>query len=149
VEHPRRNRSWGRAWLGLALALAVHVIDEAANDFLAVWNPAVAAIHGRLPWVPLPTFTFPVWIGGLTAGVVLLVLLAPFAFQARPWMRPVSCVLAAVMLGNALGHLAASAAGGWWAPGAYSSPLLLAAAALLMLRARASAARDTARSATV
>ena len=30
---------FGRAWLGLAGALALHVTDEALTDFLSVYNP--------------------------------------------------------------------------------------------------------------
>lgn len=149
MEDGKLGRSWGRAWLGLAFALAVHVADEAAHDFLAVWNPAVEAVRSRLPWAPLPTFTFPVWIGGLAAGIALLLALSPFAFRARPWMRPVSLGLGALMVANALGHLGASAAGGWWAPGVCSSPLLLAAASLLLWQARGSAPTGRARPTTV
>ena len=149
MQDGKLARSWGRAWIGLALALAVHVVDEAAHDFLAVWNPAVETMRSRFAWVPLPTFTFSVWMGGLAAGIVLLLALSPFAFRARPWMRPASFALGTVMVANALAHLAASMVGGWWAPGVCSSPLLLVAAALLMWRARPSAPTGRARPSTV
>jgi hypothetical protein len=139
MEDRQLHRSWGIAWLGLAFALAVHVIDEATNDFLAVWNPAVEAVRGHIPWAPLPTFTFPVWIGGLTAAIVLLLVVSPWAIRGRAWMRPASYALAILMMANALGHLAASVAGARWMPGVYSSPLLLAAAVHLLLRTRAAA----------
>ena len=137
MEHARLDRSWGLAWLGLALALALHVLDEAAHGFLAVWNPSVTALRDRVPWLPLPTFTFPVWIGGLAAGIALLLLLAPGAFRALPWMRPLSLALATVMVANALAHVAASLAGVW------SSPLLLVAAANLLWQASTSPRRQT------
>ena len=38
---------YGRAWVALAAALAVHVTDEALTNFLAVYNPTVRAIRGR------------------------------------------------------------------------------------------------------
>src|SRR5256885_3873849 len=55
----------GVAWLALCGGLAIHVADEALTDFLSVYNPAVRAIRARFPFLPLPTFTFPVWLGGL------------------------------------------------------------------------------------
>src|SRR3989304_10635532 len=79
-------RRFGWAWVGLALLLGVHVADEALTDFLSVYNPAVEAIRQRLPWIPLPTFTFEIWL----AGLILLVsfLLPPFSFSFRGarWM---------------------------------------------------------------
>lgn len=144
MKRPLCRRGWGLAWLGLTLALAVHVLDEATHDFLAVWNPAVEAMRRSLPLVPLPTFTFPIWLGGLAAAVVLLLFLSRFAFRGCGWMRPVSCALAVLMVGNALGHLAVSAALARPMPGVYSSPLLLAAAVHLLLKARAAAPAQSA-----
>jgi len=48
----------GLAWVLLTLALAAHVVDEAVNDFLSFYNPAVQAIRQVAPFLPLPTFTF-------------------------------------------------------------------------------------------
>ena len=62
----------GVAWVGLCVALGIHVADEALTDFLSVYNPAVRAIRSRFPFLPLPTFTFPVWLGGLITVTVLL-----------------------------------------------------------------------------
>ena len=50
------HRLFGFAWLAFALALAVHVLDEATHDFLSVYNPSAQAIRSRLPFLPLPTF---------------------------------------------------------------------------------------------
>jgi hypothetical protein len=120
----------------LVLALAVHVLDEAANDFLSVWNPAVVRIRRVIPLLPLPTFAFHVWLGGLVLAVVLLLLLSPYAFRGRRWMVPVSYAFAVLMIGNGLFHLTVSIVGAWFMPGVYSSPLLLAAGAHLLVRVR-------------
>ena len=58
---------YGVAWLALCIGLAIHVADEALTDFLSVYNPTVGAIRARFPFLPLPTYTFPVWLGGLAA----------------------------------------------------------------------------------
>jgi hypothetical protein len=55
---------FGIAWLALCIAFAIHVADEALTDFLSVYNPAVRAIRARFPFLPLPTFTFRVWLTG-------------------------------------------------------------------------------------
>jgi hypothetical protein len=128
--------NFGYAWLAFALALAVHVADEAAHDFLSVYNPAVRAIRARLPFLPLPTFSFPVWIGGLCAGIVLLLLLSPLAFAADQRVRMIACALAAIVgIGNGLLHIAASLFKRRWMPGVMSAPLLIAAAVWLFAAA--------------
>src|SRR5256885_15116663 len=76
----------GVAWLALCGAPAIHVVDEALPDFLSVYNPAVRAIRARFPFLPLPTFTFPVWLGGLIAVTTFLFALAPAAFRGAPGM---------------------------------------------------------------
>ena len=58
----------GRAWIFLTIALALHVLDEAVHDFLSIYNPAARALRDRLPFLPLPTFSFGVWLGGLIGG---------------------------------------------------------------------------------
>jgi hypothetical protein len=68
------SRGWGTTWVALSLALALHVWDEAAHDFLAVYNPTVLSIRERLPFLPLPTFTFGEWLFGLIVGVGALLL---------------------------------------------------------------------------
>lgn len=122
----------------LAVALALHVTDEALTGFLPVYNGIVGEIRANHPWVPLPTFTFQVWLAGLVLGILLLLALTPLVSRRTRWIRLVSLVLSIVMIGNALGHLGASLYWGRAAPGAYSSPLLLlAAVALLVTAARA------------
>jgi hypothetical protein len=130
-----RIEQWRAAWLGLALALGLHVADEALTGFLPVYNGLVESIRANHPWVPLPTFTFPVWLGGLIVGVALLFALTPVVSRGAPWVRVVSIILGLIMAGNALGHLGASLYWGRFAPGVYSSPVLLIAAAALVVTA--------------
>jgi hypothetical protein len=115
--------------------VALHVADEAANDFLAVYNPSVVRIRERLPFLPLPTFTFEVWITGLAIAVGGALALSPFVFRRRTWMRVVVVILSALMILNGLAHLAGSIRTGSVMPGAYSSPILIAAAGWALSRA--------------
>ncbi len=128
--HP--DARWRLAWRLLTLALAGHVLDEALNDFLAFYNPAVETLRESLPWLPLPTFTFDAWIAGLVVAILALAALAPLARGGRGWMRGLSRVYGVVMALNALGHMGASLALGRWLPGVVSSPFLLAAALFLL-----------------
>jgi hypothetical protein len=140
--------SVARAWVLLALALALHVLDEAVNGFLPIWNSTVAVIQARLPWLWLPTFSFGIWLGGLIAGVLVMLALAPFVAKGAAWTRPIAWFLAVVMIGNALGHTLGTIFGRTVEsvrfarpmPGFYSSPFLLAAAVFLILRLRGRAA---------
>jgi hypothetical protein len=130
-----RIAQWRTCWVALALALGLHVADEALTGFLPVYNGVVEGIRARHPWIPLPTFTFPVWLGGLILGVLLLLALTPLASRGSEWVRVVSIILAVVMTGNALGHIGASVYWGKLAPGVYSSPVLLIAAVALLVTA--------------
>jgi hypothetical protein len=126
---------FGRAWLALAVALAVHVTDEALTDFLAVYNPMVLKIRARLPWIPLPRFSFRVWIVGLAAGITLLFLLTPVAYHGSRWIVVVAVPLSLLMVGNGLGHVGASIYRRRFMPGVYSSPFLVAASLLVLIHA--------------
>ncbi len=136
-----RIAQWRAAWVALAIALGLHVADEALTGFLPVYNGIVWEFRARHPWAPLPTFTFPVWLGGLILGVLLLMALTPIVSRGAAWIRVASVVLAVIMTGNALGHLAASVYWGRPAPGAYSSPVLLAAAVALLVTSLRAGAR--------
>jgi len=127
------QRGFGAAWVALALALAVHITDEAANDFLSVYNPTVRAIRARIWFFPMPTFTFEVWITGLIVAVLLLLALSPLAFRASKGSRRVAYVLAALMFFNGTGHIVGSLCMRDWMPGVYSSPILIAASVWLWL----------------
>ena len=78
---------WRRAWLCLAFALGIHVTDEALTEFLPVYNGVVRAVRAQHSWVPLPTFTFPIWLGGLILGVILLLALTPIVSRGVRWIR--------------------------------------------------------------
>jgi hypothetical protein len=125
--------SFGIAWVAFTLAVAMHVADEAAHDFLSVYNPTVRAIRARLPFLPVPTFSFAVWIGGLIAGIALLLLLSPLAFSGNEVLKAIAWPLALLVgIGNAVLHILGSAWKRRWMPGVYSAPLLLIAGLCLL-----------------
>jgi hypothetical protein len=100
--------SYGWAWLTLCLALALHVTDEALTDFLSVYNPTVLAIRQRLPFLPVPTFTFWVWLAVLIAAVIVLGALSVFAFRGSKRMVVLGYIFGICMLVNGLQHIAFS-----------------------------------------
>lgn len=125
----------GWAWIALTVALAVHVTDEAASGFLAVYNPAVARIRAAFPFLPLPAFTFTLWLAGLAVVVILLALAAPFVFKGASGTRTASFVYGTLMALNGLVHATGSLYLGRLLPGTLSAPLLFAAAAWLVYAA--------------
>jgi len=140
-----RTRRFGIAWVAFALALAVHVTDEATHNFLAVYNPSVLAIRARLPFLPIPTFTFGVWISLLIAGIVLLLSLSPLAFRDSDWLRIAAWPLGLIIgIANASLHISSSIYYQRWMPGVYSSPVLLLAATYLLAASRVSSATQDA-----
>jgi uncharacterized membrane protein len=128
-------KRFGHAWVLLTAALAAHVADEALNDFLSVYNPAVQTIRARLPWLPLPTFSFEAWL--LIAAILALLALSVFAYRGARWTVPFAYAYAVVMLPNGTQHILASVYLGRPMPGVYSSPLLVVASLLLLRAARA------------
>ena len=139
-ESSRAGQNVGWAWLALCAALALHVADEALTDFLSFYNPMVERIRERIPFFPMPTFTFEVWLTGLIVGIALLTALTPFAFRGARWMRPLAYVFATIMFLNGCGHIFGSVYFGRLLPGVYSSPFLLAASVYLFRCVRASQA---------
>jgi len=138
MENNIRNRRFGIAWIAFALAVAVHVTDEATHNFLATYNPRILAIRARFPLLALPTFSFRVWLTMLIAGILLLFCLSPLAFRGAAWLRIVALPLGFfVGVCNAAGHIGSSIYLHRWMPGVYSSPLLLAAASFLLVTAPA------------
>jgi hypothetical protein len=133
VEAAIPDYSFGIAWVLFALAIALHVADEAKHDFLSTYNPTARAIRTRLPLLPIPIFTFRIWLTLLIAGIILLLCLSPLALHGNRWLRIASWPLA-ILVGvfNAAAHLAGSAYFRRWLPGTYSSPLLLAASIYLL-----------------
>lgn len=97
VTETERTRQWGLTWVILALALGLHVVDEALTDFLPLYNSIAESLQQTWPWTPLPTFSFAAWLAGLVVGVLLTL--------------------------NALGHIGASLFLGYPAPRVYSSPV--------------------------
>lgn len=136
--HTRRSldrvtRRWTLSWIGLVFAFGLHVVDEAATDFLAFWNPLVESLRDRVPVLPLPTFTFGLWLGGLVGAVLVLLGLSWFVRRGATWMRPVSYALAVIMLGNGLVHIVGTVLRGRMVPGVVSAPVLLLAAGFLLI----------------
>jgi hypothetical protein len=101
----------GWSWISLTSSLALRVLDEAANDFLQVYNAAVRAIRARLSFLPLPAFTFRVWLTGLTAAVLILACLTPLAFHGKAGLRYIACPNAVLRLGSGLASHASTAGG--------------------------------------
>jgi hypothetical protein len=120
----------------MAGGLAVHVADEASTGFLALWNPTVASLRDRFNWLPLPTFRYGEWLGGLVVLIIVLLAVSVLVFRGVRQMRPLSYALASVMMLNGLGHIAASVRLNTPVPGVYSAPPLLATAVFLFVSAR-------------
>ena len=144
-ESPGSRNRLGAAWVGLAVALAVHVLDEALTGFLPVYNSTVRALRALLGFWPMPTLEFGEWLCGLAAGVFVLLALSPAVFRGARWIRPVFYFLAIVVgLLNALGHTLGTIFGRTVstvhfprpAPGFYSSPLLAIAAVYALVQLR-------------
>ena len=128
----RVQKHFGVGWVALCAALAVHVADEAFTNFLSVYNPAVRTIRTYFPFIPLPTFSFSIWLSGLIGGVIVLFSLSPFAFRAARLMVPLSYFLGGLMLANGLMHIGSSIYMGRLMPGVYSAPLLLVCSLYLL-----------------
>jgi hypothetical protein len=124
---------FGFAWILLCVTLGLHVADEAMTDFLSVYNLTVQAIRKRLPFLPLPVFTFKVWLTGLCVAIFLVFSLSPLAFRGSPWAVWFAYPFAIIMFGNGLGHVGASMYRRRLMPGVYSSPFLLLASAYLFI----------------
>ena len=127
------TQRFGIAWILLCVALALHVVDEALTDFLSVYNPTVRVIRKRLPFLPLPVFTFRVWLTGLCLGILLVFCLSPLAFRGSRLALWLAYPFVIIMFGNGLGHVGASLYRRRWMPGVYSSPFLLLASAYLFI----------------
>ena len=111
--------------------------DEALTDFLSVYNPAVEAIRKSVPFIPLPIFTFRVWLAGLCLGILVAFALSFLAFRGNYLSIVMAYPVAVLMFANGLGHIIASLYRRRMMPGVYSSPLLVAASAYLFWCAQA------------
>ena len=141
------RHSFGHAWVALGLALAVHVADEAAHDFLALYNPNALAIQQRLGGFPFPpTFSLTAWLTGLSLAVAAWLALAPLAYRRRRRLLPLAITLSVVHIANGLGHVITSLWLDRAAPGVWSAPLLVATAVWMLTvipRVRRSASPPT------
>jgi hypothetical protein len=132
------------SWLLLCAAIALHVLDEATHNFLAVYNPSVLALRTRVPWLPVPVFSFKLWIGGLAIAIALLLSLSPFVSRGARWVRRVAFVVSVLMIANGLNHTAGTILGRTVGsvhfprpmPGFYSSPTLIAASIYVLIQLR-------------
>jgi protein-S-isoprenylcysteine O-methyltransferase Ste14 len=127
----RRGRAL--AWLVLTAGLALHVADEAAHDFLAVYNPNVLRMRQTLPLLPIPTFTFETWIAGLAIAVAVLLALTACVVRGQRWTIRAGYFYGAIMLANGLAHVSSSLILGRLMPGVLSSPLIIGLSIVLIL----------------
>lgn len=140
----QRGYGFGRAWLALTVAFALHVLDEASTGFLNIYNPTVAAMRARFAWFPMPAFAFREWLVGLIIAVVICLSLTPLAYRNLRGLRPLAWLYGLVMLLNAIGHTATTIMGHTVgnvtfarpAPGFYSSPLLFIGSLWLIVQLR-------------
>lgn len=131
AEGIRGPVGWRRAWVLLCLAFALHIVDEAAGDFLSYYNAMVRGLRHRWDWFPAPTLSFGPWISLLVAAVFILLMLAPLAHRGATGMKILSYIFAVVMALNGLLHLLAAFFERWAVPGVYTAPLLVAASVYL------------------
>ena len=118
------------------VAFALHVVDEALNDFLPLYNSVVGGWRESYSWVPLPLFTFSGWLALLIVALIVLASLTPLFFKGSRSVRPVAWFFGALMVANALAHFGMSIYMGAFAPGVYSSPVVLIAALILLQTTR-------------
>lgn len=141
MRYDRTRIRWAIAWAAMAVALALHVADEALTGFLPFYNSLVESLRDRYAWFPMPTFAFETWLGGLVLLIVALFALTPLALRGSRILLVLSYLLGVLMIANATAHVVASSWLGDFAPGVYSSPVLFVAA-LALLYSAATAQRD-------
>lgn len=127
--------SFSAAWIAMSIAFGLHVVDEAATNFLDWYNPIATRIRAWLPVPFPPTFTFWPWFLGLLAVTAVLFTLTPFAIAREPWMLWIGAVFGLINVGNGLLHIVASIRFGRRVPGVISAPVLLVCAAWLLVAA--------------
>ena len=97
------------AWLFLVTALALHVLDEAAHDFLPLYNATVTRFQEALGFGP-PTFSFPAWLGGLITGIAVGYLLTPWIARGGQVPRTLAAAFGLLMILNGCLHITVSIA---------------------------------------
>lgn len=126
-------RKHGFAWIYLTAALVLHVLDEAIHDFLSVYNPIVKDLVNKYPWLPIPTFTFNIWITGLIIAVAGLFVLSFAVFKGKKTMIFFSYFYGGIMLLNGLTHITGSFLLDRLMPGTWSAPLLIVTSVYLLV----------------
>ena len=142
MQTPANAKGFGRPWIALCVAFALHVLDEATTGFLPVYNATVIAARERWGWFPMPTFAYRRWLTLLIVGVVFCFALTPLASQGARRMRLFAWFLAILHFFNATGHTVATILGHTFpsvtfprpALGFYSSPLLYIGSIWLIAR---------------
>jgi hypothetical protein len=131
--------NFGRPWLLMCMAFALHTWDEAAHDFLTYFNATVLALYGHFSWFPRMDMEFGSWLVRLVVANLLLLGLTPWAYRNAGWLRPLAYLFAGVQFLKGTGHLVAALLGhtvpsvhfAGPAPGVYTAPLLLILSAYL------------------
>ena len=126
---------FGAAWIAMAIAFGVHVIDEAATNFLDSYNPIASRIRERLRVPFPPTFTFWPWLLGLLAVTAILFALIPQTVDPNRGILWLGVALGVINVGNGLLHIITSIRLRRRVPGVISAPLLLACAGWLLVTA--------------
>ena len=126
MTRPVTWRAFGHAWIALGLALAIHVADEAMNDFLSLYNPTARALRERFDIPFPPPLSFTSWLVGLSLVIVAWLALSPLAYRGRRWLLPLATIFSVIHLANGFGHCLTSLYLGRPAPGVWSSPVLVA-----------------------
>jgi hypothetical protein len=136
AEPDQKDKCWGRAWIMLTIAFALHAVDEAVSGFPYLYNSTTAALRERIGFLPLPVFTMSSFVAAMVIMLLFLFLATPFAYKQVKPMDKYSLVYAVIMFLNGTWHIIGSIVFGKWLPGVYSSPLLLIFAVLLFRSAR-------------
>jgi zinc transporter ZupT len=121
------------AWLLMMTAVAIHVFDETLTNFLPFYNEQVIRLKDRLPLVPMPQFTFEIWLGGLIGVIIVGFFLTFLVRRGGRMIRIVTIIMGIIMVGNALGHMLGSVYAGRLIPGFWSSPVLLVTAVFVVI----------------
>lgn len=138
---------FGSAWFALCVAFALHIFDEAATGFLAVYNPTVTILRESWGWLPMGTIQLREFLIGHILVCLLLFCLTPLAARGMHGLRSLAWAYAVIMFLNALGHTVGTILGHTVAsvtfsrpaPGFYTSPLLFLTSLWLMARLRRTA----------
>lgn len=120
------------SWLILVLCLMLHIIDEALNHFLELYNPIVLKIRESIPFIPIPTFTFKIWITGLSFLLIILFFLTPLVYKRNKFTIRVILIFSILMIFNGLGHIIGSLYYSKIIAGMGSSPFLIIASICLI-----------------